>query len=57
MVVNNLMIGLLSELLQQMRYEGVNTLEDVIHIAEKNEASLESIPTKAPKDTADILHT
>ena len=30
------MIGLLPELLQQVKYEGVDTLEDVIRIAEKN---------------------
>ena len=30
------MIGLLSKLLQQVKYEGIDTFEDVIRIAEKN---------------------
>ena len=40
-----------------MKYEGVNTLEEVIRIAEKKEASLESTPIISSKDTADIQHT
>ena len=57
LVVKHFMIGLLSELLQQMKYEGVDTLEEVIRIAEKKEASLESTPIIPSKDTADIQHT
>ena len=48
------MVGLLPELLQQVRYEGINILEDVIRIAEKNEASLEPILILLPKDTTDV---
>ena len=51
------MIGLLHELLQQVKYEDVDTLKDVIHIVEKKKVSLESTPIILPKDTADIHHT
>ena len=40
-----------------MKYEGVNTLEDIIHIAKKKEASLESTPIIPPKDMMDFHHT
>ena len=50
------MIGLLPELLQQVKYEGVGTLEDIICIAENKEANLKSILIISPKDTTDI-HT
>ena len=54
LVVKHFMIGLLPELLQQVVYEGVDTLEDVIRNAEKKEASLESTLIIPPKDTTDI---
>lgn len=38
-----------------MKYEGVGTLEDVIHVAEKNEASLELTSIISPKDKQ-IIH-
>lgn len=57
MVVKHFMIGLLPELLQQVKYEGVDTLEDVIRIAEKKEASLESTPIIQTKDATDIHPT
>jgi hypothetical protein len=52
--VKHFMIGLLPELLQQVKYEGVDTLEDVIRIAEKKEASLKSTPIIPTKDATDI---
>ena len=51
------MIGLLPKLLQQVKYKGVDTLEEVIRIAEKKKVSLESTPIIPSKDTADIQHT
>ena len=57
MVVKHFMIRLLPELLLQVKYEVVDTLEDILCIAEKKEASMESIPIIPPKDTAYILHT
>lgn len=57
LVVEHLMIGLLPELLQQVKYKGVDILEEVIRITEKKEASLKSTPIIPPKDTADIQHT
>ena len=56
-MVKHFMIGLLPELLQQVKYEGVDTLEDVICIAEKKEASLESTPIIPPKGATDIHPT
>ena len=56
-LVKHFMFGLLPELLQQIKYEGVKILEDVIRIAENKEASLESIPIISPKDTTDIHPT
>jgi hypothetical protein len=53
-VVKHFMIGLLPELFQQVKYEGVDTLKDVICITEKNKASLESILIISPKDAMDI---
>ena len=44
LVVKHFMIGLLPELLQQVKYKGVDTLEEVIRIAKKKEASLETTP-------------
>ena len=57
LVMKHFLIGLLPELLQQVKCEGVDTLEDVIRIAEKKEASLESTPTIPPKDTTNIHPT
>ena len=57
LVVKHLMIGLLPELLQQVKYKGMDILEEVIRITEKKEASLKSTPIIPPKDTADIQHT
>ena len=51
------MIKLLPVLLLQVKYEVVDTLEDILYIAKKKEASLELTPIIPPKDTADILHT
>ena len=56
-MVKHFMIGLLPELLQQVKYEGVDILEDVICIAEKKEASLESTPIIPPKGVTDIHPT
>jgi hypothetical protein len=44
------MIELLPELFQQVKYKGVDTLND-IHIAEKKEGSLKSTPIILPKDS------
>lgn len=52
LVVNHFMIGLLPELFQQVKYEGVDTLEDVIRNAEKKEASLEFTPMTSPQNIA-----
>ena len=57
LVVKHFMIGLLPGLLQQVKYEGVDTFKEVIRIAEKKEASLESTPIIPSKDTSDIQHT
>ena len=40
-----------------MKYEGIDTFEDVIRIAEKNEASLKSTPIIPPRDTIKISVT
>lgn len=40
-MVKHLMIGLLPQLLQQVKYEGIDTFKQVICIAKKKEASLE----------------
>ena len=39
-MVRYFMIRLLPELLQQVKYDSVDTLEDVIRIAKKKEANL-----------------
>lgn len=52
LIVKHFMIKLILELLQQVKYEGVNTLEDVIHVAEKKDASLEFISMTLPQDIA-----
>ena len=57
LVLKYFMIKLLLKLLQQVKYEGVDTLEDVICIVEKKEGSFELTPIIPPKDTADIHHT
>ena len=44
LVVKHFMIGLLPELLQQVKYKGVDTLEEVIRIAKKKDASVETTP-------------
>jgi hypothetical protein len=40
-----------------MKYEGVDTLKDVIRIAKKKEVSLESTSILLPKDTTNIHPT
>ena len=57
LVVKHFMIGLLSDLLQQVKYEGVDTLKNVIYITEKKEASLELTSIISPKDTTYIHAT
>ena len=57
LVIKYFLIGLVPELLQQVKYEGLDILEEVIRIAEKKEASLESTLIMPPKDTANIQHT
>lgn len=48
------MIGLLLQLLQQVKYEDVDTFEQVILIAEKKKSSLGSTPIVSQKAVADI---
>ena len=55
--MKHFMIGLPPELLHQVKYEDVDTLEDVIRIAKKKEASLKLTPIIPPKDTTDIHPT
>jgi hypothetical protein len=57
LVVKHFMIGMLPELLQQVKYEGVDTLKDVICITEKKKASLESTRIISPKDVTNIHPT
>ena len=57
LVIKHFMIRLLPELLQQVKYEEMDTLEEIIRIAEKMEASLESTPIIPSKDMAVIQHT
>ena len=54
MVVKHFMIELQHKLLQQVKYEGVDTLEDVIGIVERKEASFKLTSILPPKDIIDI---
>ena len=55
-MVKYFMIGLLPKLLQQVKYKGVDTLEDVIRIVEKN-FELVWISMIPPMDMADSQQT
>ena len=50
LVIKHFMIRLLPELLQQVKYEEIDILEEIIRIAEKKEASLELTPIIPSKD-------
>ena len=53
-MVKHFLSGLLSKLLQQVKYEGVDILEDVIRIAEKKKIILELIMIILPENTTEV---